>query len=173
MAFTFVVEDGSADSDANSYCTVDFADDYIAANAYASDDWDALDTDQKEKLLVRSSRIIDVRFLWNGQRVDQDSGLKWPRSGAFDEDNFQICDDVIPIILQQAVAEFAGYLMGEDWTTQRDSQQYREVQVDVIDIKYNTDFRRAYVPDTIVQMLLGLGSVNSGKRPAFKRIIRS
>ena len=173
MAFNFVVEYGAADPDANSYCTVDFADNYIAANPYASDSWDGLTDDQKARLLVRSSQIIDVRFLWNGERLEPDSGLRWPRCGVFDEDSFCIPDDTIPTILQQAVAEFAAALIVEDWTTQRDTQQYRELHADVLDIKFNTDYRRAYMPDTVVQMLLGLGSVNSGKRPMFKKIVRS
>jgi|GEM_PF-2426778 len=173
MAFSFVVETGDADSDATSYCSVEFADDYVEANHFASADWLAQTEEEKERLLVRASKFIDVRFKWNGQRVDQDSGLRWPRSGVFDEDGFQIADDVIPRVLQEAVAEFATYLMSEDWTAPRDADQFKEVQVDVVDIKYNTDFRRAYVPQTIIAMLEALGLCTTGNRPAFKPIRRS
>ena len=173
MAFTFVVETGEADPDANSYAALQFADDYVDTNSYASSEWLALDDDAKEKLLVRSSKIIDVRFKWNGQRVDQDSGLRWPRAGCFDEDGFQIADNVIPRILQEAVVEFATYLMNDDWSAPRDADQFKEIKVDVLDIKYNTDYRRAYIPDTIVQMLSALGLCTTGNRPGFKPIRRT
>lgn len=172
MAFNFVVEDGSADSDANSYCTVEFAADWIAANAYQSEAWDALTLDQQEKYLVRASQMLDVRFRWNGTRYDPDSGLKWPRCDVIDEDGFIIPSDVIPAALQQAAAEFATYLIGEDWTVERDADQYRELRIDVVDVKYNTDYRRAYIPDTIIYMLEGLGFAQSGRKPMFKPVIR-
>lgn len=173
MAFTFVVETGAADPDATSYVDVEYADDYIEANTFQSDAWLALDEEVKQRLLVRSSRMLDVRFKWHGQRIDPDSGLKWPRAGVFDDDGFVISDSVIPSILQQAVCEFAVYLMQDDWTAPRDADQYKRVQVDVIDIQYNTDYRRAYIPQTIVQMLHSLGVGNTGNRPGFKKIIRS
>jgi hypothetical protein len=173
MAFSFVVETGIADPDANSYCTVEFADDYVEANTHVSSDWTALDDATKERLLVRASKTLDVRFRWQGTRVDQDSGLKWPRSGVYDEDGFQIGDDVIPRLLQEATAEMATYLMSDDWTAPRENDQFKELQVDVIDIKFDTDYRRSYVPDTIIAMLHTLGFANSGKRPGFKPIIRT
>jgi hypothetical protein len=173
MAFSFVVETGTADSDATSYSTVEFADDYVEANHFAATDWLALDEEDKQRLLVRSSKVLDIRFKWNGQRVDQDSGLKWPRSGVYDEDSFQIADDVIPRILQEATVEFATYLMNDDWTAPRDADQYKELQIDVIDVKYNTEFRRAYIPPTIIAMLEALGASSTGNRPAFKPIRRS
>jgi hypothetical protein len=173
MAFTFVVEIGEADPDATSYCDVEFADDYTEANTFQSSDWLALDEEDKQRLLVRASRMLDVRFKWHGQRVDQDSGLKWPRAGVFDEDGFVISDTVIPVILKQATAEFAVYLMQDDWTSPRDADQFKRLQVDVIDVQYNTDFRRAYIPPTLVEMLSALGSSSSGNRPGFKKIIRA
>jgi hypothetical protein len=173
MALNFVVETGSADPDASSYCTVAFASDYIGINQYKADEWAALEEDAQQNLLMRSSLYLDTRFRWNGQRVDRDSGLKWPRAGVYDDDNFVIPDDVIPTVLQQAVCEMATYLMDEDWTQQRTTEQFRELHADVLDIKFNQDFRRGYIPDTLIQMLLGLGFANSGRKPMFKPIVRT
>jgi hypothetical protein len=173
MAFTFVVETGEADPDANSYCSVEFADDYIETNIHQSEAWLDLEEEDKQRLLVRASKTIDYRFKWNGTRVDPDSGLKWPRAGVYDEDSFVIPDDMIPRILKEATAEFATYLMNDDWTAPRENDQFRRLQVDVIDVQFNTDYRRAYIPDTLVQMLSGLGSGITGNRPGFKKIIRT
>jgi len=173
MAFVFTVETGSADSDANSYTTVEFADDYIAANAFASADWLSRTEDAKQKLLVRASKYLDRNVRWNGTRVDGESGLRWPRSGVYDADGFEIPDDMIPIVLQEAVCELASYLMNDDWTAPQGARGIRELKVDVIDIKFDSDMVRGTLPDFIIQMLSDLGEVNSGRRPAFKQIIRS
>lgn len=173
MAFTFVVETGEADSDANSYCSVEYADDYIEANTHQSEAWFDLEEEDKQRLLVRSSQVLDYRFKWDGERVEQDSGLRWPRAGVFDEDGFLIRDDSIPKILIQATAEFAIYLMNDDWTAPRGNDEFSALQVDVISIKFNTDYRRTYVPETIEAMLEGIGSPNNGRRPSFRPIVRS
>jgi hypothetical protein len=173
MSFIFTVETGAGVSDANAYATVEFADDYIVANTYASQEWMGLDVAQKQYLLVRSSQNIDVLTKWKGQRAFQDQGLKWPRHGAYDEDGFQIGDDCVPTIVMQAVCEFATYLMDDDWTAPIAQLGLRELQVDVIDIKYQLNYIRPALPDTVVFMLAELGYVTTGRRPAFKPIVRT
>lgn len=174
MAFSFVVEDGSADSEATSYCTVEFADDYIEANIYASTEWLALEEEDKERLLVRASRHLDRNFVWEGLRVDQDSGLRWPRSGVYDADNFLICPDVIPEVLKEATAEMASYLMQNDWTNAEEGRSgLKEVKVDVIEVKFDTGLSsRGVIPSAVSALLLGLGTAETGHKPRFKKIVR-
>ncbi|UTC29874.1 hypothetical protein BAJUN_02680 [Bajunvirus bajun] len=172
MAFSFVVETGMGDSDATSYVDVDFADDYVESNIHASDSWLALEEEDKQRLLVRSSRYIDRMVEWNGERVDGDSGLRWPRAGVYDMDGFVIHDDSIPRALKEAVCEFATYLMSDDWTAPQGSRGLKEIQVDVIELKFDDTFVRGSMPDFIMQLLEGLGVVKTGRRPAFKKIIR-
>lgn len=172
--FAFVVEDGTADADANSYTSVEFADDYAETATFHSATWLALTDDQKERLLVRSSKIIDARVRWAGERVDADSGLRWPRSGVYDRDSFLIADDVVPIALQEAVVEFSLYLMTDDWTAPRSNAEFKEIQVGPIDVVFNdTTYARGAFPDIIAMMLEGLGYLDAGKRPNFKKITRT
>jgi hypothetical protein len=79
MAFSFVVETGTADSDATSYATVEFADDYVEANTSRLRTGLRWTRRTSSASSSASSKVLDIRFKWNGQRVDQDSGLKWPR----------------------------------------------------------------------------------------------
>lgn len=172
MTFTFVVEDGSGISDANSYVTTEYADDYIAANPFASEEWLALDDDAKEKLLVRSTGYLDSITLWHGHRVDDESGLRWPRWGAIDEDGFEIANDSIPSILQNAVCEFAQYLMSTDWTAPQATRGMTLLEVDSVKMEWTKNWVRPSVPPVIVMMLSPIGVVNKGIRPAFKKIVR-
>ena len=180
MAFEFVVETGVGDPDANSYASVEFADDYIATNAFASVQWELLSVSAKQKLLVRATKIIDRRVQWAGERVDGDSGLRWPRAGVYDADGFLIPDDVIPDELIEAVCEFATYLMTTDWTneTTEASGALSKIKVDVIELEMDTSSSsssstsRGDLPQYVIDMLESLGMVESKGGTAFKRIIR-
>lgn len=171
MAFTFVVETGTADPDANSYTTVEYFRDYIVTNSYV--DISLLTDDQIEYGLVRASKYLDNMVAWNGTRVDDESGLRWPRAGVYDADGFEIPSDVIPFVLQDAVCEFFGYLLTSDWTAPEDSRGLKQIEVDSINLRWADNYVRPSMPDYLVAMLAALGNVNNGVRPAFKKIIRS
>lgn len=173
MALEFVVETGDADPDATSYCSVEYADDYIGINVHASADWLAQTESAKQHLLMRSSKYLDQMVQWEGERVDEDSGLRWPRSGVYDRDGFLIPPDRIPEALIDATAELAAYLLESDWTRLESGRGLKEVQVDVIELKFETSFTRGTLPNHILAILDGLGDINTGRRPAFKKISRT
>lgn len=173
MAFTFLAETGDADPASNSYTTVSFADDYISTNSFSVAKWDALLTADKEKLLSRVSKYFDKIVDWNGDRVEQDSGMRWPRANVYDNDGFLIADDSIPIALQEAVCEFAPYLIDEDWTTPQGQRGFKQIKVDVIGLEIEPGYVRPSLPDIVIDMLSPLGEVNRGSRPSFKKIIRA
>jgi hypothetical protein len=66
MTFAFTVEDGSIVPSANSYVTVQEADDYIIQNIHAYPAWESLDLVQKQYLLAWATRYLDRRARWNG-----------------------------------------------------------------------------------------------------------
>lgn len=173
MTFALTVETGTADPDANSYVDVETLDDYISTNAYTNADWAVLTDDDKEKFGSRASKYIDTLVQWNGTKVDSESGMRWPRAGVYDRDGFEIPDDVIPVILQDAVCELASLMVTEDWTGTQGTRGFKEIQVDVIDLKMEANYVRPSLPSYIIDMLSPLGVVNRGTRPAFKPIVRT
>lgn len=172
MAFSFTVETGVGDPDANSYVDVVYADDYIYANFYAASTWDALDEETKQRFLVRASKYLDTMVDWNGEKSVPESGLRWPRSGVYDADGLAIPDDVIPQQLMDATCELASILQADDWTQTSSTRGMKEIQVDVIELKFDASFERGSMPNIVVDMLDGLGTVKSTGRTAFKKIIR-
>lgn len=172
MAFTFVVEDGTGLPDANSYVTVEEADDYLIQNIHVFPTWDALDDEDKKYLLSWSSTYLDQKARWNGVKTYPNSGLRWPRTGVYDKDGFPIPSDVIPEQLKQATIEMARYLMQTDRSQDRSQDGLKEVQVDVIRLVFNENYRLPEIPNEINFILQGLGSVSGGQM-AFAKIIRS
>ncbi|AXQ69183.1 head-tail adaptor Ad1 [Caulobacter phage CcrBL9] len=180
MSFTFVVETGQALPDANSYSNIEFADDYVEMDIHRSGEWLGLDEDVKERLLARASKMLDSRVKWKGKKYDRDSGLQWPRIDVLDEDGYPISDDEVPQIVREATVEYAKYFMDEDVVAGSTISNYREIQVDVIELKINNETNPALVPDVVKTMIenSGLGTVDDGTsttngRMGFKKIRRT
>ena len=102
-----IVEDGSIVTGAESYCTVAFANTYLANRGYTA--WDALDdTDAKEPALRKATDYMLAMFKgrWQGTIVDEDQALDWPRYGVI-VDGYDVAYDSVPLAVQKACAELA------------------------------------------------------------------
>lgn len=105
---TFVVEDGTGKTDANSYLSVDDADTYHS-NVTGSAVWAGAALTTKQNALIVATQYLDARYgsKWRGFRSGADQALAWPRSMAYDEDGYAHDDDALPQRLQDATAELA------------------------------------------------------------------
>ena len=108
----FVAEDGTGMSTANGYVSTAFADGYHADRGHSawslqSDGVTAVTDQQKQEAIVRATdhidRVFGSRFL--GYKSTDAQALEWPRSEAFDRNNFLLSG--VPILLQRATAEYA------------------------------------------------------------------
>lgn len=112
MAFVFTVEDGTGITDANSYVTVSYADDYHSGRG--NTDWAGTNA-EKQAALVKATdhveRVYGPRFI--GEKGSDTQGLHWPAALAFERPNGRprpntvATADVVPDSLQRAVCEFA------------------------------------------------------------------
>jgi len=106
----FLAEDGTGLTLANSYITEALADTHHTDRGNTK--WTALTTAAKESALIRATDYIEKRFgrKFRGRRQSRGQGLEWPRSDAFDNDEFLLTGvavDAIPRQLQKACAEYA------------------------------------------------------------------
>lgn len=101
----FIAEDGTGLANANSYATLQFADDYHADRGNGS--WGLETPANRQAALVRATDYADKRFgaRFRGFRESQQQALEWPRFSAFDNDDFLLRN--IPSQLLKAVAEYA------------------------------------------------------------------
>lgn len=108
MAATFVVEDGSAKTDANAYADVAFVDQYAENHANPLT-WTSLTDDQKKEKIREATRYIDAKFgvKWRGLRFSRDQALDWPRASVIDADDFHVSTNEIPPSVQNATAALA------------------------------------------------------------------
>ena len=98
-----IVEDGTGLNDANSYASVEFADDYFSARGVS--EWAELETEVKEQSLIKATDYIDSIFQWYGKKEFEHQALRFPRVNIRDYEGAEIKG--IPLCLKQAVCEAA------------------------------------------------------------------
>lgn len=164
-----VVEDGTGIVIANSYLTVEEADDILSVNIHST--WAMLDEITKANLLMWASRVIDERVRWNGKKLHATSGLGWPRYGVRDKEGNLIDDDTVPRAVKVATATLAQHLITGNPEVANSNQNLTELSVDVITLKFDSKLVPDKYPTQIKFILAGLGTVSMG-RGGPKRIVK-
>lgn len=162
MAYQFIVETGEIIPGANSYVSVEEADDYLSQNIHVYPVWTALDQDVKEKLLSWSTRYLDQRARWNGKPVTEDQALRHPRVGLKNADGIAIPSNTIASQLKHATIEMARYLIDSDRATERPQDGLKKLKVDVIELEFREGYTLPEVPSEINGILAGIGFLMAG-----------
>lgn len=111
---TFIVEDGTGLADANSMCSVEFADTYIESLGNPSS-WRLLSGAGKRDALRQASRWMTTRYTYSGDRKRRDQQMSWPRVGVYDADGYYVPDNEVPLAVKRATAVVAQRIAKGDW----------------------------------------------------------
>ncbi len=99
-----VVEDGTGLANANSYASLDFANEYHRLRDNVV--WTNATDHNKVGALIRATDYVDRRWRFVGSLFKATQALAWPRLDAFDaEGNDQ--SETVPKGIQEAAAEYA------------------------------------------------------------------
>lgn len=96
-----IVEDGTGKIDADSYVTVEFADDYFSARGVS--EWADLKTEKKEQALIKATEFVDNIYQWYGKKEFEHQSLRFPRVDIRDYEGAEIRG--IPLCLKQAICD--------------------------------------------------------------------
>lgn len=102
-----IIEDGTGKPNANSFCSVAFADEYHALRGNVA--WTSIvEVATKEQLLVKATDYAEgiYALAWPGRVAGKLQALSWPRIGATAR-GFPIDSISIPNALAEATAELA------------------------------------------------------------------
>lgn len=90
---------------ANSYCDVEFADDYFETRWGAATTWSDTSDDDKEILLITATARLEEQT-YKGSRSTDTQALKWPRDG-LTVDGVDIDSETVPTAVKKACCEAA------------------------------------------------------------------
>ncbi|MCQ2086570.1 MAG: hypothetical protein MJZ37_00640 [Bacilli bacterium] len=116
LEIQYIVEDGTCVPNANSYITLEDANQYFTNKNRA--DWLALSDVEKQANLIIGTQYVDALFIWKGVRMYETQSLAFPRVGKgrndwlYDLDGFPVKG--IPKCLKDAICEAAYYGFKQD-----------------------------------------------------------
>ena len=140
-AISLIVEDGSCVPSANSYVSLDYADEYMRNTGRTS--WASKTEDERKSYLINATRYIDRTYStigWKGQKkYHRRQALCFPRVELFDKDGDEVLG--IPDELKQAVCE-AGFIattVASLFDVKDSSGTIKKQKVDVLEVEYYSE----------------------------------
>lgn len=162
-----IVEDGTGLTDANSYASVEFADDYFSARGVS--EWADLETEVKEQSLIKATDFIDNVYQWYGKKEFDGQALRFPRVSIRDYEGAEIKG--IPLCLKQAVCDAAALVSSgtELFQTKNENGDVVSENITSLSFTYAKDessekTTSTTLYDTINTKLRGLFRESSSKR---------
>jgi len=133
---SFVAEDGTGKSDANSFVSLADADAYHADRRSAAA-WDALDDDDEKKpYMIEATTWINSLDFENGSPISDTQALFFPAYGAYDRNGFMIDSDVVPQQVKDATAELAYRIRDTEVEADQERQKNR-VKMGPMEVGYD------------------------------------
>jgi len=99
-----IIEDGTGKTDSNSYVTVDEFRAYAEARGTVVAE--STDQDYEQYLIKAMDKLESYRGRYQGQKVDQDQALQFPRDGVYIDD-YEVSASTIPRELKYSQMAFA------------------------------------------------------------------
>lgn len=159
MALT--TETGAGLADAESYCTVAYADQYHQQRANTG--WSGLEPAQKEAFLrLATEHMLAIyRQRWKGGRVTNTQALDWPRADV-EVDGFAVAVDAVPVEVQKACAILA--LKAKSGELDPDpTAAVKRKKVDVLETEYfepTVPLRKHKIVDDLLKPYLAGSDMN-------------
>lgn len=154
-----IVEDGTGKIDADSYVTVEFADDYFSARGVS--EWAELTTEKKEQALIKATDFVDNIYQWYGKKEFEHQSLRFPRVDIRDYEGAEISG--IPICLKQAICD-ASFIStsGELFETAEQNGDVTSETITTLSFTYSKQGSRSTTSTTLYD------SINTKLRGLFR-----
>ena len=147
-------------ANANAYLTLSEANAYLTGNRLFTDVWQDATDPNKEVAIIWATMLLDRFIEWSGSIWTLTQALRWPRSGAQDQDNRWIAYDTVPSIVKQATAELALLVIQKDRTAEPDllGQGFSQLSIDgVLSLTVDAAMVLPLIPTSILALLAPVG----------------
>jgi hypothetical protein len=153
VAIELVVEDGTNVIGSNTLVSLEYADAYFDNHPFYREAWEAIEEEQRKRLLIFATRMVTSMFTW-------------PATGFATPDG-RLYTTFIPSRLLDAICEQAFWMSTADGNPDAgsaDNGGLSELKIDVIQLKFSGSSAKRPVPVAVVRLLQGLGvAQNNGK----------
>lgn len=143
-----------AGPNANSFATLQEANDYFAERLYSSL-WVAATEAEKTAALIMATGLLVSDICWTGAPTTTTQSLPWPRTGMVDRNGNDIADDVIPQPVKASEFEMALALLKGDRTTESDIEALglTKLKAGPVELGFSGDAKASVVPAFVISLL--------------------
>jgi hypothetical protein len=146
-------------SSANSFATVEQANAYFSNHLYG-EFWEDEEPDTKARALITATRLIVEAFMrvgWQGFVMSAVQRLPFPRYGLLTVEGYAISSGIIPTVLVEATAEYAGKLIqaGQMPDAPSATEGIKKLSVGPIDVEWSESVPTSptELPETVYAMI--------------------
>jgi hypothetical protein len=140
-------------TNANSYATLEEAARYAQGLAGpAARAWLALEPAAQAQSLITAAIRLDQEG-YRGRRRSHDQALKWPRSGAKDEDGWLYPSDEVPQVVKAAQCDLAIGYGDSDPFAGGDLDAYSAVKIGPLSVDLRGGAKPGALPDQVLRSL--------------------
>lgn len=150
-----VVETGAALADANTYCSLAYADTYHSERGNTA--WPLLSVGARKAALVRATDWLEQRYLtsWAGDPTTDTQALAWPRAEVLKpSERAYYLDDEMPDALRRATAELALRASTATLTPDQTAATVQREKVGPLEVEYSPYSNTGGVNYPVVQGLI-------------------
>ena len=142
-------------ANANAYVSQEVAEQYHADRPPAGTTWADASDEQKTAAILHATQLLDSLIDWSGYVVDDVQALLWPRNGLLYPSGFHVPNDIIPIQLQHATAEYARQLLVSDRTADSgiETQGITSIKAGPVAMTFKDSVAAKVVPDAVFYLI--------------------
>jgi len=151
---TLITTAGAAN--ANAYCDLAFAEQYQLDRPPVGTTWANMTDDQKTAAILWATVLMDAMWDWTGWVTTSTQALLWPRQGMLKRNLWDyVPDNVIPIELQRATAEYARQLQLSDLAGNSDieTQGITSLRAGPVSFTFKEGVVAKPVPDIVFNLI--------------------
>jgi hypothetical protein len=140
---------------ATSYLSVERADE-IASERLHSSAWDLLETNDKQRVLMTATRLLDSRVCVLGSPTFDDQSLLFPRTGLTNRNGREIDPDTIPPEIEFATFDYGLVLLPADNTMESSiaAQGITKLKAGPVELSFKDDIQyNSSVPANVLAFI--------------------
>ena len=142
-------------ANANAYVSLEVAEQYHADRPPAETTWADASDEEKTAAVLWATKLLDSLIDWSGYVVDDVQALLWPRNGLLYPSGFHVPNNVIPIHLQHATAEYARQLLVSDRAADSgiETQGITSLKAGPVSLSFKDAVAAKAVPDAVFHLI--------------------
>jgi hypothetical protein len=167
MSLTLINSPGLSTS--NAYVSLSTCSLFLEEDIHSFSTWSSLSTINQTSCIIMATSLLDAEISWIGEKANSIQALRWPRSDAYDADDYAIDDGIIPTPIQRGTSFFAFYLSQSSRLSEPDTYGFKQLEAGSLNMVIDKYDRKPVMPNIVWDILKAYGTRMSNRTRVLER----